>query len=409
MKLLIIIELYQYGGAEMQTQREAKICREHGHEVRIITLDPAFADGWLNEGHYNISRKDNKIKTQLQRVFGDRKIEKILKQQIEAFSPDYIHINNAYDHAISIFQAVKGYKTLQTIRDYGAVCPNGLSVHPDNTVCKGYQNCIQCMGACALHGERKLKALWQWICFKRRDTLRKKCIRQFACPSQMLTDYCNNQGLPTRCINNPFDFSMLERMETHKQICFQKKEFLYYGQIVEHKGVRQMIQAFSEFAKDKEDVELNMLGRVPVEYEPVLNQLLKEYGNGKIHYLGVLPYEETIQHLSTVYAVVIPSLWIENYPNTALEAASVGCLVLASERGGMKEIVGDGGIVFHVLQKDEIVKKFEEAYGLSETKYEEVVNRSRERVRQNNTMEQYYEHLIGYLENISLNVRGEQR
>lgn len=400
MKLLIINELYQYGGAEMQTQREAEICRNHGHEVKIITLDPNFAEGWLTEGHYNISRRDNKIKKQLQRVFGDGTIEELLKRQIEDFSPDYIHINNAFDHVISIFRVVKGYRALQTIRDYGAVCPNGLSICPDNKICKGYHSCRQCLSTCVLHSERKLRTFWQWICFKKKDALRRKCINQFACPSQMLTDYCNNQGLPTRCINNPFDFSILDRMRIRKKTNFQKKEFLYYGQIVEHKGVRQMIQAFSVFAKDKDDVELNMLGRVPVEYEPVLKQMLHEYGNGKINYLGVLPYDETIQHLSTVYAVVIPSLWIENYPNTALEAASVGCLVLASERGGMKEIVGDGCLMFYVLKEKEIVERFEEAYELSEIKYEELVENSRERVRQNNTMEQYYEHLMELLENM---------
>jgi glycosyltransferase involved in cell wall biosynthesis len=403
MKLLIINELYQYGGAEMQTQREAKICREHGHEVRIITLDSAFANGWLNDSHYNISRKDNKIKTQLQRFFADREIKKILKQQIEAFSPDYIHINNAYDHAISIFQAVKEYKTLQTIRDYGAVCPNGLSIHPDKTICNGYQNCLQCTGKCILQSERKLKACWQWICFKRKDHLRKKCIKQFACPSQMLTDYCNNMQLPTLCINNPFDFSLLDSMQIQKKTNFQNKTFLYYGLIVEHKGIRQMIQAFSEFAKEKADVELNLMGRVPAEYESVLQQLIQEYGNGKIHYLGTLPYEETIKQLSMVYAVIIPSLWIENYPNTALEAACAGCVVLASERGGMKEIVGDGCFVFHVLQKDEIVEKFEEAYQLTQEEYEERITASRKLVRRNNTMEQYYERLMKCLRDICEN------
>lgn len=400
MKLIIINELYQYGGAEMQTQREAKVCREHGHEVRVITLDPAFENGWINENHYNISRKDGKIKQQLQRCFSDKQIKGQLKKLIDEFQPDYIHINNAYEHAISIFEASKGYKSLQTIRDYGAVCPNGLAIHCDQTMCPGYKNCVQCAKKCILKSERKVKSLWQWLCFKRRDAVRRSSICHFACPSQMLTDYCNRHGLPTTCINNPFDFSLLDTMNIQKRTDYAKKQFLYYGQIVEHKGVRQMIQAFSQFAQGKDDVELNLLGRVPVEYKPVLDQLLSEYSNGKIHYLGVLPYEETIKRLETVYAVVIPSLWIENYPNTALEASVVGCLVLASERGGMSEIVGENCFTFHVLEQSEFVDQFNKAYSITPEQYDVIVDNSRNRVRQNNTMERYYDRLMTCYESI---------
>lgn len=400
MKLLIINELYQYGGAEMQTQREAKIFRDNGHEVQIITFDPAFASGWINEGHYNISRKDSKIKMLWQCLFSDRKIKGKLKELVEAFSPDYIHINNAHDHAISIFQTVKEFKSLQTIRDYGAVCPNGLSIHPDKTICNGYQNCLHCIGKCVFHNKRKLKACWQWFCFKRKDMVRKRSIDQFICPSQMLTNYCNRQGLPTICINNSFDFEMLDDLKIQKKTNFHEKTFLYYGLITEHKGVSQMIQAFSKFADNKDDVNLILLGRVPSDYKPILEKLINKYGKGKIRYLGVMPYEETIKLLSTVHAVVIPSLWIENYPNTALEAASVGCLVLASERGGMKEIVGDGCLVFHILQQSEIVDKFEEAYTLTAQEYKEIINNSRNKVRSNNSMEKYYERLMKTIEQI---------
>ena len=400
MKLVIINELYQCGGAEMQTQREAKICRKNGHTVRIITLDPAFEDGWIKRGHYNISRKDSKVKQQLQHFFCDYQIEKRLRKIIEEFNPDYIHINNAYEHAFSIFRAVRGYKTLQTIRDYGAVCPNGLCIHSDQTICKGYRNGKQCIGNCIINDKRKVRALWQLFCFKRRDNVRKKYVEQFACPSQMLTDYCKHQGLPTVCINNPFDFSLLDEMNIQKQTDFRKKTFLYYGQIIGHKGIKQMIQAFSIFSEGKDDVELCLLGRVPVEYRSELENLINDYGHGKIRYLGAFPYEKTIRQLTTVYAVVIPSLWIENYPNTALEAACIGCLVLASERGGMKEIVGDDCLVFHVLQQDEIVKQFETAYEISPEKYVHITEQSSARVRKNNTMEQYYERLMKIFEQL---------
>jgi glycosyltransferase involved in cell wall biosynthesis len=38
--------------------------------------------------------------------------------------------------------------------------------------------------------------------------------------------------------------------------------------------------------------------------------------------------------------VIIPSIWVENAPLVALEAFSVGCPVIASNTGGLPEIVG---------------------------------------------------------------------
>lgn len=399
MRLLLINELYQYGGAEMQTFREADIFQKHGHQVQVITLDPNYDDGKLDDFHINISQIEGKFTKQMHRLFCDRRLKKRLKQLIWDFDPDYIHINNAYDHAIPIFQSVKGFVAFQTIRDYGTVCPNGLCVHPDKTICNGYQCLRKCTICCFVHSKHKIKDFCKWLFFKRRNAVRKMSVKRFVCPSQMLTDYCIRQRLQTECINNPFDFSIIENIETNK-IKTTTKKYLYYGLIVEHKGIQQMIQAFSVFSKDKEDVELDLLGRVPKEYKPTLEALINEYGRGKIHYLGFRPYLDTIKMLSTVYAVVIPSLWIENYPNTALEAASMGCLVLSSERGGMKEIVGSECFVFHILQMDEIVAQFENTYKLTEEEYAEIIRKSMERVRKNNTVDLYYDRLIKFLDSL---------
>lgn len=399
MILLIINELYQYGGAEMQTQREAKIFREKGHEVYIMTLDPNCENGWISKEHINIARNDNKYCEQYQRLFADKEITKKLCNIINQINPDYIHINNAYDHYFSIFEVVKGYKSFQTIRDYSAVCPNGLSIHNDLSLCGGYTSCNECFKKCVVKKDNKIKAMWQLICFLRKKSVRKTNVKKFVCPSQMLTDYCNRQGIKTKCINNPFDFSMTSKINTSKNIDFEQKIFLYYGQLVEHKGVGQLIKAFSIFAKDKENVELQLVGRMPDEYKPILDELINHYGNGKIKYIGTLKYEDMIKKLLTVHTVVIPSLWMENYPNTALEAAVLQCLVLASDRGGMREIVQDDRFIFDVLNQNSIIEKLYLAYDISFDEYRKITERNMLRVRDNNTMEKYYDRLIYCLEN----------
>lgn len=397
MRVLIINELYQFGGAEVQTVREGNLLRRFGNESMLITLDDNFENGWIEEHHYNISRKDSRFKRLYQKLFPDSQIVKTLRRLIQDFRPDYIHLNNADAHAISIFKAIKGYKSLQTIRDYGAVCPNGLCIRKDLSMCIGYESCATCTHHCLAGSRAMLKGIWHWTCFRRRDKMRRKSISRFACPSQMLTDYCNRYGLPTTCINNPFDFSMLDSLALNQNTKPDKKIFLYYGQIVEHKGVRQLLEAFSEFARNKNDVELHLVGILPPEYEETFRQLLFQYGGENVLYLGKLRYQDMITKLMTVHTVVIPSLWIENYPNTALEAVSAGRLVLGSERGGMREIIGSERFIFHITDKSSIVEKLQMVYDMSEAEYRQITEENKTRVRKNNALETYYDRLISRL------------
>ena len=226
MKVLIINELAKSGGAEMQTMRECALLQQFGNDARVITLDPNFPSGWISETHYNISRKVSILKREMQMLLADKKIENELRKIIKDFNPDYIHLNNTKAHALSIFKAVEGYKCLRTIRDYGAVCPNSQSICADLSLCEGYVNCWKCLDKCIAKKKSLVKEVWKWICFKRRNSAQKKVIKNFACPSQMLTDYCNRFGLKTTCINNPFDFNMLDNHPKHTD--FKRKIYLYY-------------------------------------------------------------------------------------------------------------------------------------------------------------------------------------
>ena len=397
MRVLIINELAKFGGAEMQTMRECTLLNQFGNEAIVLTLDPNFKQGWNLKSHYNISRKDSFLKRQVQMLFSDQVIVDEIKEVITYFNPDYIHLNNTRAHALSIYKAVIGYKCLRTIRDYGAVCPTSQCICADLSLCDGYTNCIKCMTKCWIRNNI-IKEMWNWICFKRRNNCQKKAIMNFACPSQMLTDYCNRAGLKTTCINNPFDFSMI--IGKKKETDFKKKIFLYYGQIIGFKGIEQLVEAFAIFSKNKQDVELHLAGLIPEKYKETFDKLLQKNKECKIKYIGKLEYDRMIMELLKVHTVVIPSVWIENYPNTALEAISVGCLVIGSERGGMREIIGNDKFIFNVLDKADFIAKLELAYGLSKDEYLTITEEEKLCVLHNNSFDKYCSRLLNCLNNI---------
>lgn len=404
MKILIINELCKGGGAEVQTMREKAILEKNGHAVLLITLDPRFSDGWIDKTHWNISAPNGTVKRHIDLLCCNRNIKNRLKEQIKAFSPDYIHLNNAFEHAPSIYHALEGYPCLRTVRDYGAVCPTSFSIQEDRTVCPGFQNFKCCWKNCL--GKKggilgKVKGLWNYACFAARTRGQKNAICQFACPSQMLTNYCLAFGFKTICISNSFDFSIVDQQvtetEKNNEKFSGKKIFLYYGQIAWFKGIEPLVDAFHEFSSGKEDVELLIAGSVP-EYEEEWFQNVQLRFNSKIHYLGKLDYQDMLEKLKTVHTVIVPSLWMENYPNTVLEAMAMGCLVLGSERGGMREMIGDDRFIFHVLEKKDIQNKMEVAYHMSQEEYDSITQKNRDRIRKNNSPDEYYAKLMKCLQ-----------
>jgi len=202
-------------------------------------------------------------------------------------------------------------------------------------------------------------------------------------------------GFDVVCINNPFDFSKLEGF--NKRVDYNKKKYMYYGVIDDNKGVYQLIDAFNEFSKDK-DVELIIAGKADEEHTKKLQSYL---GNEKIKYLGFLSYDDSLKQLEEVYCVVVPSLWMENYPNTVLESLSTGTLVLGSDRGGIPDMLKDNkGIIFDVLNKESIINALNKSYNMDKTEYEEITERAKKFSISNNTIERYYENIMGLFEEV---------
>ncbi len=68
--------------------------------------------------------------------------------------------------------------------------------------------------------------------------------------------------------------------------------------------------------------------------------------------LHIMPNQgdpRTFYRLSKI--VLMPSLWLENSPLVAAEAMTNGIPVLASNRGGLPETVGDGGFILDIPSK----------------------------------------------------------
>lgn len=401
MKILLINELYKMGGAEMQTLRETELLRAKGHEVFRISCDVNLPDGWqeMDANHYNIvPADDNKInwhKKRIIRFFKNRNLEEQFNKLVESINPDVIHINNMTYEPITIYGCLKKWPTLQTVRDFEIVCPNKLCITPKYEACDGYCRNF-CVAKCAPKRPYQ-QMIYFWLdkrYLRKINKYRLIGVNKFVCPSEFLSRVCTENGIPTEALNNAFDFSILKDFE--KKDLKKKKVYLYYGLVAKHKGIVQLIRAFEKFCIDK-DVELHIAGKIAPDFFNEFNSLTT---SNSIKYLGLMPYKDIIHYLECVYAVVVPSLWLENYPNTALEGLSTKCLVLGSNRGGIPELIADKNFTFNILNRKDIIQKLENSYKLSEKERKKIVDENYARVRKNNSLDKYYERLIRILKEL---------
>jgi glycosyltransferase involved in cell wall biosynthesis len=121
----------------------------------------------------------------------------------------------------------------------------------------------------------------------------------------------------------------------------------YIGALAPHKGVDVIIRAFSDLPEDVE-AELKIYGspsRDP-EYFGKLEKLVGK--NERMIFAGTFEQEETGKVLSEMDVLVVPSRWYENTPLVVYAAMAAGVPVVATDLGGLSEIVEheNNGLLF---------------------------------------------------------------
>lgn len=397
MRFLIINQCYTFGGTEVQTKREFKQFKQKGHQVMMITLDPNLSyHESKEEGHINVVNNYTDLKLDIHRFIEDKKLTAEVRKIVIEFNPDYIHLNNIFYSPISIYKAIRGYKAFQTIRDFRVVCPKNTCIFEDGNTCKGYkyEHCLKTCGFQNIMGIPKM--ILKLGAIKLQEKYRKSTCKQFACPSQCLTDYCNAHSYRTTCINNPFDIKILT--DFHKRLNINKKIILFYGALSRQKGVDELLYAFISAKEKINSLELHIIGSVADDIDVNLFERAQKLEN--IIYYGKRDYDFIIRKLQEVYAVIIPSLWMENYPNTALEGIATDCIVCGSNRGGIPEFIVEERCKFNVLNQDEIINTLVFLEKSTEEDYKRICGQQKELFYLNNTQERYYNRVIDLLSSL---------
>lgn len=343
MKILLVHNLYkQPGGENVVFESEGELLSKHGHFVERLVFD------------------NSTIKTFADRLLSGLKViynpesARQLKEKIEHFNPDIIHVHNFIPLVSpSVFFVAKKFNIpiILTLHNYRLICPSATLVHkgkiyersihtvfPFDAIIKGvYRKSVLDTAAIAI-----MVAVHNLI-----GTWRNKvdffiALSNFAKEKFRTSALAISDELLVVKSNFVPDFGV-----GHSE---RDNDLLFVGRLVEEKGIRVLLKAASLLP-----FKLTIIGDGPMK--ALVTKAART--NPNIHYLGFQDKVTIARHMKRCKALIFPSIWYEGFPLTILEAFSTGTLVIASQLGAMAEIIQDGvnGLLFEAGDEKALVDK----------------------------------------------------
>ena len=324
MRILVCHNRYQLrGGEDSVCESEIELLREHGHDVQIFERSNADLNGV------------SKISAALETIWS-RDSSKAFRAALDAFKPEVIHVHNTFakiSPAVYWEAAEAGIPVVQTLHNFRLMCPQAMFLR-DGKVCEDCLGKLPWRGAvraCYRDSVAQSTVLASMVTTHRAiGTWRNKVTRYIA-----LNEFCRRKfiegGLPAdRIVIKPnfVDFDAPPEGE--------REGFIFVGRLSTEKGIETLAAA----ARRVNGISLRVAGTGPEA------GLLD--GVPGIQALGALTGDAVRQRMSSSVALVLPSIWYENFPRTLVEAMACGLPIIASRIGALADLVEEGvsGLLF---------------------------------------------------------------
>ena len=295
----------------------------------------------------------------LQGIYKNKEIEKRFSEFLDEVRPDIVHIHHLLFLSIDIIDEIKkrNIPIIFTLHDYWLVCPRGQLLKNNLKVCDKPMdsNCTFCL-ASGLNLRNFLRKL---VRFSMRGGFLKnkgmdikeifEKVNLFISPSRFLRGRFIEFGMPPEKIiysDNGMDLSLFKDIKKTRS---DKVRFGFIGTLIPSKGVHVLIKAFNRIKGNK--AALKIYGKAPnnngiFDYHDRIKGMAR--GNRNIRFTGAFHNKDVARIFSEIDVLVFPSIWPENSPLTIQEAIITKTPVVASDIGGIPEMVKDGvnGLLF---------------------------------------------------------------
>ena len=320
------------GGSEHYIADLTHALETDGHEVHWFALaeDPLPTARKRSRAHVFHPSATSRWVSICRRVIFYRELHRELADHIARIRPDVIHLHNNYRYPASVLFALRGHRIVQTVHDYCAMYPTAN--------CSEQRSCAGRFVFAALgHGCLTWKLLaTEFLLLYGRRFLDRRFVHAFIAPSRDVAVHLDRMGY-ARVHHVPNCRLLPEPATTPPP---NTQVVLYVGALSAHKGVAILLDAFATLVSDMPQAALWIIGDGP-DAEDLKSSASKRRLD-RVRFLGQRSPDELAGFYRHARVVVIPSMWLENAPLVAIEAAACGRAVIASRVGGLPELVKHG-------------------------------------------------------------------
>jgi glycosyltransferase involved in cell wall biosynthesis len=383
MKILLAVHHFPpsfTGGAEWEAYRIAYHLMNRSHQVRVLCVEQ------VTNSHKNIiSWKDDFYKgIPVRRLFltmnftygeftrfefDNPLIAEHIKEFLQEYCPDIFHLISGYLMTGSSLRVIqeKGIPTILSLMDFWFLCRRITLYRSDGRLSRPpiqAENCVQCIGeektgynflgkmfpnimAQYWKGQKSHIRLFEDRRLFLINTLNN--VNVIISRSRFMKEIYEKEGVdPERIIlsRQGLDIGHFQNNDLDDIRHNEKLRIGYSGQIAPVKGVHLLIKAVKLIRDPRLEVKIYGNETSFPKYTEQLKQMAKN--DSRIQFAGMFSREDLVNVMKNLDVLVVPSVWYENSPNVILEAFATHTPVIASDMGGMAELVKhqENGLLF---------------------------------------------------------------
>lgn len=313
-------------GAELGTLRLREGLRNLGHDARIFASsarnpsEAGFAD-------YECLGTNSHWRTLLQTANPWALVR--LRRVLAEFSPDVVHVRMFLTQLSPLILLVlRRVPSLYHVVWYRPVCPLGTKTLPDHRPCEvtaGYacyrNRCLPLHDWLPLMLQRRLWRRWRDafdLIVANSEAVRRSLLADGIKPVEVALN-----GVP---------------VESARRFLAPRPFAVFAGRLVAEKGADVLLRAFALVVAQIPKAKLLLVGDGPeLGRLKDLNAELKL--NSAVSMPGFVPHAEVERLCGGAWVQVVPSRWAEPFGKAAAEAMMRETAVIASDSGGLAEIV----------------------------------------------------------------------
>jgi glycosyltransferase involved in cell wall biosynthesis len=245
------------------------------------------------------------------------------KALVEEIKPDVVHHHNISLLGYNILKKQRDYLNLYTAHDYWLICQQNNLLKNGSEVCES-ASCFLCSLICG-----RPPQLWRY------GEEFEEAIEEvdlLIAPSNYIKNKVS-QKIHAKVVTIP---NFVPKPPNNLEPSGFSDFFLYAGVLEKHKGILSLVNLLK---KREVDVKLLIAGNGSLRHK--IEESIKRHNlESKVVLLGWVDHDFLYRLLHDANALIVPSICLENSPLISLEALSVGTPVVASNNGGLPEIVG---------------------------------------------------------------------